>query len=87
MGRAIDLYKSILDLAAMEERAEADLKKSMHGFSSKTTDEMSALIKLIMDSLHNPEKSPGERLRCWGTFLQERWAKSALEFTVTGLLL
>lgn len=66
VGRAIDLYKSILDLAAMEERAEADLKKSMHGFSSKTTDEMSALIKLIMDSLHNPGKVSGRKVKVLG---------------------
>ncbi len=66
VGRAIELYKSILDLAAMEERAEADLKKSVHGFSSKTTDEMSALIKLIMDSLHNPGKVSGRKVKVLG---------------------
>ena len=66
VGRAIDLYKSVLDLEAMEKRAEENLKKSVHGFSSKTTDEMSALIKLIVGSLSEPGKVSGKKVKVLG---------------------
>ncbi len=64
--RAVELYKSVLDRNAMEKRAEEDLKKSVHGFSSKTTEEMSALIKLIMDSLYDPAKVSGKKVKVLG---------------------
>ncbi len=66
IGRAVDLYKDVLDLEAMEKRAEEGLKNSVHGFSSKTTDEMSALIKLIVASLSNPEKVSGKKVKVLG---------------------
>ena len=65
-GRAIELYKSVLDLEAMEKRAEENLKKSVHGFSSKTTDEMTALIKLIVGSLSDPAKVSGKKVKVLG---------------------
>ena len=66
VGRAIELYKSVLDLEAMEKRAEEGLKNSVHGFSSKTTDEMAALIKLIVGSLSDPGKISGKKVKVLG---------------------
>ncbi len=66
VGRAIELYKSVLDLEAMEKRAEEGLKNSVHGFSSKTTDEMAALIRLIVGSLSDPGKISGKKVKVLG---------------------
>ncbi len=65
-ARAVDLYKPVLDRSAMEKRAEEDLDKNVHGFSSKTRDEMGALIKLIMDSLYDPRKVGGKKVKVLG---------------------
>ncbi len=57
---AVKLYKPLLDKQAVEQRAEKDLEQSGKLFSSKTRDEMSGLLKLIMDSLENPGKVVGK---------------------------
>lgn len=66
VARAVELYKPVLDRSTMEKKAEEDLDKSVHGFSSKTKDEMAALIKLIMDSLYDPRKVGGKKVKLLG---------------------
>jgi hypothetical protein len=63
---AIQLYKPILDRSAMEKRAEEDLKESGRYFSSKTREEMAGLLKLVMDSLANPDKVKGKKVKVLG---------------------
>lgn len=63
---AIRLYKPVLDRAAMEKRAEEDLKESGRCFSSKTREEMAGLLKLVMDSLDNPDKVKGKKVKVLG---------------------
>ena len=50
----------------MEKRAEEDLKESGRCFSSKTREEMAGLIKLVMDSLDNPDKVKGKKVKVLG---------------------
>ncbi len=63
---AIRLDKPVLDRAAMEKRAEEDLKESGRCFSSKTREEMAGLLKLVMDSLENPDKVKGKKVKVLG---------------------
>jgi hypothetical protein len=63
---AIRLYKPVLDRAAMEKRAEEDLKESGRCFSSKTREEMTGLLKLVMDSLDNPDRVKGKKVKVLG---------------------
>jgi Protein kinase domain len=63
---AIRLYKPLLDRGAMEKRAEEDLKESGRCFSSKTREEMAGLLKLVMNSLENPDKVKGKQVKVLG---------------------
>ncbi len=63
---AIRLYKPLLDRSAMEKRAEEDLKESGRCFSSKTREEMAGLLKLVMDSLDNPDRVKGKKVKVSG---------------------
>ncbi len=63
---AIQVYKPVLDRSAMDKRAEEDLKESGRYFSSKTREEMAGLLKLVMDSLENPGKVKGEKVKVLG---------------------
>ena len=50
----------------MEKRAEEDLKESGRCFSSKTREEMAGLLKLVMDSLDNPDRVKGKKVKVLG---------------------
>ncbi len=65
-AQAVELYKPRLDRAAMEKRADEDLQESGRCFSSKTRDEMAGLIRLIMDSLADPTKVKGKKVKVLG---------------------
>jgi len=65
-AQAVKLYKPLLDREAMEKRAEQDLKQAGSGYSTKTRDEMAGLIKLIVDSLAEPGKVRGRKLKVLG---------------------
>jgi serine/threonine-protein kinase len=65
-GRAVELYKPVVDREAMEKRTRDDLRESGRFFSSKTRDEMASLIRLIMDSLENPDKVKGTKVKVLG---------------------
>ena len=65
-AQAVELYKPRLDRAAMEKRAEEDLLATGRAFSSKTREEMTDLIRLIMDSLADPKKVKGKKLKVLG---------------------
>ena len=56
----------LLDRSAMEKRAEEDLKESGRCFSSKTREEMAGLLKLVMDSLDNPDRVKGKKVKVLG---------------------
>ncbi len=64
--RALELYKTALDRNAMQKQASADLQESGRFFSSKTRDEMAAIINLLMDSLENPTKVKGQVVKVLG---------------------
>ena len=64
--QAVALYKKRVDREAMEKKAEEDLEQAGGGFSTKTRDEMAGLIKLIVDSLANPERVKGRKLKVLG---------------------
>jgi len=64
--QAVKLYKARLDREAMERQAEEDLEKTGTGFSTKTKEEMAGLIKLIMDSLADPARVKGKKLKILG---------------------
>ncbi len=65
-AQAVKLYKPVLDQEALEKKANADLAESGRCFSSKTRDEMSGLLKLIMDSLADPGKVTGKKVKVLG---------------------
>jgi len=65
-AQSVSLYKDRLDPANMEKQVEADLQQSGRCFSSKTRDEMASLIKLIMDSLADPAKVKGKKVKVLG---------------------
>lgn len=64
--QAVKLYKARVDREAMEKRAEQDLKEAGGGFSTKTREEMAGLIKLIVDSLEDPRRVKGRKLKILG---------------------
>jgi len=64
--QAIRVYKPVVDREAMEKRTKEDIKESGRFFSSKTRDEMTAIIKLILDSLEHPEKVRRGKVRVLG---------------------
>lgn len=66
VAQAVKLYKPILDRSVLEKKAAEDLKETGRCFSSKTRDEMTGLLKLIMDSLDNPEKVTGKKVKVLG---------------------
>ncbi|HMK34383.1 MAG TPA: protein kinase [Desulfomonilaceae bacterium] len=65
-AQAIKIYKPVVDRSVLEKKAEEDLKETGRCFSSKTRDEMSGLLKLIMDSLENPKKVVGKKVKVLG---------------------
>lgn len=65
-AQAVKLYKDRLDREVMEKKAERDLEEAGSGFSTKTRDEMAGLIKLIVDSLADPGKVRGRKLKVLG---------------------
>jgi len=62
----VELYKPMVDPAAMEKRAQDDLQKTGLTFSSKTREEMAAILKLVMDSLNDPTKVRGKTVKILG---------------------
>lgn len=63
---AIQIYKPRLDSDSMEKEAARALEQSGRGFSSKTREEMAALVKLIMDSLQEPARLKGKKVKILG---------------------
>jgi serine/threonine protein kinase len=66
VAQAVKIYKPMLDRTNIEKKAAEDLEESSRCFSSKTRDEMAGLFKLIMDSLENPGKVKGKKLKILG---------------------
>ncbi|MFC1835368.1 serine/threonine protein kinase [Thermodesulfobacteriota bacterium] len=64
--KVLELYQDLVDPEGMEKRTEEDLKESGRFFSTKTQDEMSDLVRLILESLNNPEKVRGEKVKVLG---------------------
>jgi hypothetical protein len=65
-AQAVKYYKPRLDRAAMEKQAKEDLAQTGRTFSSKTREEMAGLVKLIMDSLYEPTKVKGKKVKVLG---------------------
>ncbi|MBI4962172.1 MAG: protein kinase [Desulfomonile tiedjei] len=65
-AQAVKYYKPRLDRANMEKQAEEDIQQSGRSFSSKTREEMAGLVKLIMDSLYDPAKVKGKKVKVLG---------------------
>ena len=63
---AIQLYKPRLDRNSMEKEAARAIEQSGLGFSSKTREEMAALVKLLMDSLQEPTRLKGKKVKILG---------------------
>lgn len=53
---ATEMYRTAVDRNVMEKRTAEDIEESGRFFSSKTREEMSGLIKLIMESLEDPKR-------------------------------
>jgi len=64
--KAVELYKPRLDPSNMERQVAEDLQQSGRCFSSKTRDQMADLIKLIVDSLADPGKVKGKKVKVLG---------------------
>jgi hypothetical protein len=64
--QAVKLYKTALDKSQIEKKASQDLEKSNMGYSSKTREEISELLKLIIDSLANPTNVKGKKVKVLG---------------------
>jgi Protein kinase domain len=65
-AQAVQVYKPILDRSVLEKKASEDLRETGRCFSSKTREEMSDLLKLLMDSLDNPGKVVGKKVKLLG---------------------
>ncbi len=65
-AQAVKLYKAKLDQSALSKKAEDDLAEAGRSFSSKTREEMSGLLKLLMDSLANPTTVKGKKVKVLG---------------------
>jgi len=63
---AIQIYKPRLDRDSMEKEAARAIEQSGLGFSSKTREEMAALVKLLMDSLQEPTRLKGKKVKILG---------------------
>ncbi len=63
---AVRVYKPIVDPEAMEKRAQQDLQEKGRCFSSKTQEEMNNLLTLLVDSLNNPARVTGKRVKILG---------------------
>ena len=63
---AVEIYKPRLDRSEMEKKAEQDLNEAGQGYSTKTREEMAGLIKLIVDSLADPSKVKGKKVKVLG---------------------
>ncbi len=63
---AIELYKPIVERSAVDKGAVADLQATGSFLSSKTRDEMSNIIRLIVESLENPDKIRGAKVKVLG---------------------
>jgi hypothetical protein len=63
---ALKVYKPRLDRESMEREAEQAIEQTGRGFSSKTRDEMAALVKLLMDSLQEPTRLRGKKVKVLG---------------------
>jgi len=65
-GLAVTVYKPRLDREVMEREAAQAIEHGGKGFSSKTREEMAGLVRLIMDSLHEPAKVKGKKVKVLG---------------------
>lgn len=63
---AVEIYKPRLDRSEMEKKAEQDLNEAGRGFSTKTREEMAGLMKLIVDSLADPSRVRGKKVKVLG---------------------
>jgi serine/threonine-protein kinase len=63
---AVEIYKPRLDRSEMEKKAEQDLNEAGQGYSTKTREEMAGLIKLIVESLADPSKVKGKKVKVLG---------------------
>lgn len=63
---AINLYKPLLDQSAVEKRAEEDLNETSRSLSTKTREEMAGLVKLLMESLYDPTRVRGKKVKVLG---------------------
>lgn len=64
--RAVEIYRPYVDEEAVRKRTEEDVAQSGRLFSTKTQEEMSALIQMISQSLQNPEKVRGKQVKILG---------------------
>jgi serine/threonine-protein kinase len=75
---ALNLYRPVIDREAMAKRTGQDVEESGRFYSSKTREEMSSIIKLVMDSLENPEKVKGSKVKVLGDISSGAMGKVSL---------
>ncbi len=63
---AVKMYKRLVDKETVEKQTAKEIAESGPAYSSKTKEEMAALVKLIVDSLENPASVRGEKVKVLG---------------------
>jgi hypothetical protein len=63
---AVEVYKDRVDRDAVEKQSEQEIAESGPAYSSKTKEEMAALMKLFADSLENPGSIHGDAVKILG---------------------
>lgn len=63
---AVKLYRPLVDESAVQKQTEQDLAESGKLFSSKTREQMADLVRLITESLRNPQQVRGEKVKVLG---------------------
>jgi serine/threonine-protein kinase len=63
---AVEVYKDWVDREAVEELSKREIAESGPAYSSKTKEEMAALMKLFADSLENPGSIHGDEVKILG---------------------
>ncbi|MEW6351250.1 MAG: serine/threonine-protein kinase [Thermodesulfobacteriota bacterium] len=65
-AEAVKIYKPRLDSAELDKKTRQELAEKGGCFSSKTQDEMAGIIALIQESLANPKRIKGQKVKVLG---------------------
>jgi hypothetical protein len=75
---AVRIYKPLLDRENMAKRADRELAEASKSLSTKTREEMAAIMQLLSDSLENPKRVRGIKVRILGEISSGAMGKVSL---------